>query len=211
MVISNRIIKRIEGLQTVSTISKKLGVGRKTAIQYVSFLRKKGLAETIHGGRAIRSYRISRVPLIKNGNPGYYETLNKNSPIKIWEPYEHRIIGRKISVEEVIAWGASTRENRVHVAVLALFNKVRDWSRLYSWAVYFNSRRKVGALYDVARTFMRVRRMDGRIRKKLLEAKNEERYMLPRLHSKNYQDIEKRWKVFIDLNRADLMRYRGFS
>ncbi len=211
MVISENVVRKLEGLQTVDTISKKLGIKRRTAIQYVSHLRKKGLAETVRGGRKIRVYRIARVPQIKIGNPGYYETLNENSPIKIWEPYEHRVIGREISVEETIAWASSTNVNRVHLAVLALFNKVKDWSRLYKWALHFNSRRKVGALYDVARKIVRVKKMDGRIRKKLLMAKSEKRYMYPYVKSKSFKDIEKRWRVFIDLNWADLMRYKEVS
>lgn len=208
MVISENMVKRIEGLQTIDSVMSKLDIKRSTAIQYMCYLRKKGLIETMIGKGKKRLYRITKIPKINIGNPGYYEIINKNSPIKVWEKYEHRVIGRKISIEEAIAWAASTNEDRLHLAVLALFKKVKNWSELYKWALYFKSRRKVGALYDVAKKFMLVRRMDRRIRKKLLAAKNENKYLYPNLKSKDFHDIEKNWGVFLDLNKADLMRYK---
>ena len=208
MVISEDIVKKLEGLQNIDSIMSKLGIKRNTAVQYVYSLRKRGLIETRIGRGKKRLYRITKLPKINIGNPGYYEIINKNSSIKVWEKYEHRVIGRKISIEEAIAWAASTQEDRLHLAVLALFKKVKNWSELYKWALYFKSRRKVGALYDAARKFMLVRRMDGRIRKKLLEAKNESKYLYPNLKSKDFKDIENKWRVFIDLNKSDLMRYK---
>ena len=90
---------------------------------------------------------------------------------------------------------------------MALFNKVRDWHRLYKFAKNENVRRKVGALYEVARTIIKVRKMDEKTRKLMLNAKNEKKYIIQGLRSKNFQDIEKKWKVFIPFNYADLERY----
>ncbi|MBI2499486.1 hypothetical protein HYV88_04560 [Candidatus Woesearchaeota archaeon] len=208
MVISENIVKNLEGLQTIDSVMSKLGIKRDTAIQYIYSLRKKGLIETRIGKGKKRLYRITKLPKISIGNPGYYDIINKYSPIKVWEKYEHRVIGRRISIEETIAWAASTNEDRLHLAMLALYKKVRNWPELYKWALYFKSRRKVGALYDVAKKFIKIKKMDGRIRKRLLEAGNENKYLYPNLKSRDFKDIENKWRVFIDLNKADLMRYK---
>ncbi len=203
-----RLINRVEGIQTAGSIQKKLKVKKSTAIKYVHLLREKGFVETKVGAGKLRVYRISRNHAVRIGNPGYYDILNNNSRIKIQEPYEHRVIGRKISVEETIAWGAAQQEIRIHISLLALFNKVKDWSKLYKYAKYFNVRRKVGALYDVAREILRVRRMDKRIRKKLKDVKGENKYLVKPMKSKDFLSIEREWNVFIDFNKKDLERYK---
>ncbi len=202
------IQSKIEGLNTIETIQKKLNIKRSTAIKYIHLLRKKGLIETKIGRNKIHLYKISKTPIIKIGNPGYYETLNKNSKIKINEPYEHRVIGKTISIEETIAWAASTNNIRIHISVLNLFNKVKDWSNLYKYAKQFNVRRKVGALYDISRTILKTKKMDLRIRKNLLKAKNEDIYFIKNIKSKDFREIEKNWKIFIPFNKADLRRYK---
>jgi len=202
------IQSKIEGLNTIETIQKKLNIKRSTAIKYIHLLRKKGLIETKVGRNKIRLYKISRTPNIKIGNPGYYDILNSNSKIKINEPYEHRVIGRKISIEETIAWAASTNNIRIHISVLALFNKVKNWPGLYKYAKLFNVRRKIGALYDVSRSILKTRKMDLRIRKKLLETKNENPYFINNLKEEDFKEIEKTWKVFISFNKKDLERYK---
>lgn len=207
MIISKRF-KNMKGLYTIENIQKELGVKRHTAIQYMSFLRKRNLVDTVYGKGKKRVYRIKPVPEVVVGNPGYYEILNKNSPIKLWEPYEYRAFGRKISIEETIAWAVSRKENRIHLAALALFSKVKNWPRLYKWAKEYDVRRKIGALYDVARTTLKVRKIDLRIRKKLLSSKGEGKYMIPMMKSKDFREIENEWGVFISLNKADLERYK---
>lgn len=204
----NRLANGLEGLRTIEDVERILNVKRATAIKYIHLLRKEGLVETRVGWKKKRLYRIIRVKRVKIGNPGFYEVLNANSPIKIWEPYEYRIVGRRLTIEEVIAWAASMMDLRIHIAVLALFKRVKNWSRLYKYAELYNVRRKVGALYDVARTILRVRRMDKRIRNKLINVTDERRFMAPLMRSKDFSDIEKRWRVHIPFNKADLERYR---
>ena len=203
-----KLSKALEGLNTIESIKRKLNVKRATAIKYIHLLRKKGLVETKVGSKKIHLYNIKRIPIINIGNPGFYEILNKNSSIKINPPYEHRVIGRKISIEETIAWAASTDNIRIHIAVLALFNKVINWSELYKWAKIYGVRRKVGALYDIARTILKTRRMDLRIRKKLLSVKNEDKYLIHNIKAKDFKEIEKTWKIYIPFNRKDLERYK---
>lgn len=203
-----RLTNRLKGLKTIEDIEKELNVKRATAIKYIHLLRKQKLVETKIGGKKKRLYKITTTPKIELGNPGFYEVLNANSPIKIWEPYEHRIMDRKLTIEEVIAWAASKMDLRIHIAVLALFRKIKNWSKLYKYAKDYNVRRKVGALYDVARTILRVRKMDKRIRNKLLKVTGERRFMVPLMKSKCFNDIEKKWGIFIPFNKADLERYK---
>jgi len=202
------LVNKLQGLNTIEDIENKLNVKRATAIKYVHLLRKEGLVETKRGKGKKRLYRITTTPQIKIGNPGLYEILNENSPIKIWEPYEHRIIGRKLTIEEVIAWAASEMDLRIHIAVLALFKKVKNWQRLYNYAKLYKVRRKIGALYDVARTILKVKKMDKKIRNRLLNATDERRFMVPLMKSKDFKNIQNLWRIYIPFNKADLMRYK---
>ena len=56
---SLELAKKLEGLQTISTISKILNIAKRTATNYVSLLRKNGyINETNYGSRKIRMYKI---------------------------------------------------------------------------------------------------------------------------------------------------------
>ncbi|MFH1592852.1 MAG: hypothetical protein ABIB47_05805 [Candidatus Woesearchaeota archaeon] len=202
--------KRLEGMQTVSTISKKLGIKRRTAINYVSKLRKEGFLRNYNGGRKVRFYIIDPLKRREVGYPGLYEVINKNSRIGLITRARYRVHGRPLSIEEVIVEAVNTGEYRTILASLDLFGKVRDWSKLKTLAVKNKLGRKVGALYDVARKFIRVRRMDLRTRKALLNSKVKSKYVIKNLRGKlgHFNDIEKLWEVYVPFNRADLMRYR---
>ena len=204
---SIELISRLKGLQTVENIQKKLDISRKTAIKYAYILRKKGFLESSGGGKQPRLYRISAVKKVKIGNPGIYETINRYSPIKLAEPYEHRIIGKQLSVEEAIARAVSKREFRTILASLALFNHINSWPRLYFYAKKYNARKKIGALYELARRIIKVRKIDKRTLKNLLNAREKERYVIQNLKSKDFQEIQKKWKVYLPFNKQDLMRY----
>ena len=202
-----KIAKELEGLQTVNSIAKQLNVDRRTSINYAWALRKKGFLENVYGGR-VKLYRIN--PLIKR-KTGYsfYELLNKYSKVKLAVREDYIIHSeREPSVEEILVRAVKNDNFRVVLASLGLFNKIRSWSRLYKFAKNYNVRRKIGALYDVAREIIRVRRMDDKTRKLLLNAKNEERYIIPRFKSKSFQDIEKKWNIYIPFNKADLEVYK---
>ena len=202
-----KIAKELEGLQTVNSIAKQLNVDRRTSINYAWALRKKGFLENVYGGR-VKLYRIN--PLIKR-KTGYsfYELLNKYSKVKLAVREDYIIHSeREPSVEEILVRAVKNDNFRVVLASLGLFNKIRSWSRLYKFAKNYNVRRKIGALYDVAREIIRVRRMDDKTRKLLLNAKNEERYIISRFKSKSFQDIEKKWNIYIPFNKADLEVYK---
>jgi len=201
-------LKDLEGLNTIDLIAKKLNVKRSTAIKKVYELRKQGYVETQGGGKQPRIYRISRIKIRQIGNPGLYDIINKYSKIKIVRPYEHRIIGKKLCIEEAIVRAIKTKEFRVILASLSLFNKIKDWHKLYQYAKKENVRRKIGALYDVARKTILVKKMDNKTMNLLLNAKSEKRHIIENMKSKEFNDIEKKWNVYIPFNKSDLERYK---
>ena len=202
------ILNKLEGLNTIELIAKKLNLKKSTAIKKIHELKKLGYVETSGGGKQPRLYRISRIKTQKIGNPGLYDVINKNSPIKLVKPYEHRVVGRSISIEEAIVLAVKSENFRLILASLALFNKVKTWSKLYELAKRENVRRKTGALYELTRKIMRARKMDDKTQKLLLSAKHEKKDIIAGMHSEDFKDIEKKWNVHIPFNYNDLRRYK---
>ncbi|MEK6951760.1 MAG: HTH domain-containing protein [Nanoarchaeota archaeon] len=204
------LAKRLEGLQTVSTIAKKLGITKRTAVNYVSKLRKEGFLKNYMGGRKTRFYVIDPLKRKETGYPGIYEIINKNSRIGLVTRVKYRVHGKPLSIEEVIVEAIKTNDYRVILASLDLFRKVKDWSKLKDLAIKNKIGRKIGALYDVARKFIRVRRMDLRTRTALLNSKINNRYIIQNLRGEleHFKDIEVTWRVYIPFNKNDLMRYK---
>ena len=201
------IINKIGDFNKIEDIQNKLKIKRATAIKYMHLLRKKGLVKTEYGRNRKRFYRIIKVKSPIVGNDSFYHLINKYSPMKIVLRYDYRIFGRKATVEEAIVRAIAERNLKVILASLALFNHVKNWSRLYKYAKEYDVRRKIGALYDVSRTKLKVRRMDERIRNKLLKSKDKSRYIIKPFKSKDFLEIQKRWNVCVPLNKADLEVY----
>jgi DNA-binding Lrp family transcriptional regulator len=194
-------------LLDIMAIQKRLGVSRRTAINYVHELRKEGLVETTRGRNGIRLYRIRFLGTRERGHPGLYETINRYSPVKLAEPFAHRVYDHELTPEEAIARAVSTGEFRVILASLALFRKVSDWSLLYAFAKKNGIQRFVGALYDVSRVCMRVRRMDKRIRNMMKSSAVKTKYMVSGARSKDFLGIEREWGVFVPFNKSDVEIY----
>ena len=200
------IAKKLKGLQTVSSISKVLNVDRRTAINYAWKLRKSEYLENVYGGK-VKIYRINSLIKKKTGY-SLYEILNENSKVKV-TVRENYIIhsSKKPSIEEVLARAIASNEFRIVLASIGLFNRIKNWSRLKHFARSYTIERKVGALYDVARETIKVRKMDERTRKSLLNSKGSS-YIIKPLRSKSFKNIEKEWKVFIPFNKQDLEVYK---
>ena len=203
-----QLAKRLEGLQTADSIAKNLNIGRRTAINYIWALRKDGYVETIYGKRKIRMYKVSPIRPIKSGYPGLYEFLNKNSKIKIYPPYINRIYDHKPTREEMIVKAVQTGDFRTVLSALNLFNKIKDWALLSGIAKKEKVGRKIGALYDAARTVIRVRKMGERTRKSLLKSRIGSKFIVENARTKDLQDIEKKWDVYLPFNKADLEAYK---
>ena len=202
------IAKKLEGINTLEMVMKKLNVRKSTAIKMLSLLRKEGFVETSGGGKQPRLYKISPIRVAGKEHLGLYDIINKYSKVKLFEPFEHKVMDRKISIEEAIPMAVKEGNFRLVLASLGLFNFVKNWSKLCYYAKKYNVRRKVGALYDVARLCMKTRRMGDRARKCLLNSSEKEKFIVLQFKSENFKEIEKRWKVYIPFNRADLMRYK---
>lgn len=202
------LAKRLEGLQTANSIASNLNINRRTAINYAWMLRKQGFAQTTYGKRKIRMYKISPLKAIKLGYPGLYEYLNQNSKIKVYPPYIERIYDHKPTAEEFIVKAVKTGDLRTILSSLALFNKIKDWAKLSQIARNEHIGRKIGALYDAARTIIRVRKMDKKTRKALLRSKIEDKFIVKYAKTKDLNQIEEEWKVYLPFNKADLEAYK---
>lgn len=200
-----KLAKQLQGLQTVSSIAKSLNISKRTAINYAWLLRKKGFLKTIYGKRKIRMYKITPV-IRKYHGQSLFELINNNSKVKVIVKEDY-IIHKKTSIEEVLVRAIATKRFRIILASLGLFNKINDWSKLYKYAIKYDVANKVGALYDIARQTIRVKKMDKRTRKALLKQKPKEKYIVDNIKSKDFKDIEKIWRVYVPFNKADLGEY----
>ena len=207
---SIELAKKLEGINTLEMVAKSLKVKKSTAIKMVSLLKKEGFVETSGGGRQPRWYKISPIRIAGKEHLGLYDMINKYSKVKLWEPYKHKVMDRNLSVEEAIPMAVKEGERnfRLVLAVLGLFNRVRNWPNLCNYSKKYNVARKVGALYDVARSIMKTRKMDNRTRKALLKGKDKSKFIIKPHKTKYFKEIEKIWGVYIPFNKADLTRYK---
>ena len=185
------LAKRLEGLHTVETIQDKLKISRRTAINYVSTLRKEGYVNALRG-RGKRLYSISPIIMKLDGEFGLHETINRYSNVKLTIPYHNRIHGKKYRVEDAIIEAIKTENYRVIIAAMPLFNHVKDWSLLYRLAKENNVANRVGALYDLARTIIRTKKMDKRTELSLNRYRKKA-YLIGINQEKEYKDIGKKW------------------
>ncbi|MBI2548277.1 hypothetical protein HYW21_02920 [Candidatus Woesearchaeota archaeon] len=203
------IAKQLEGIWTVDQVAKERCIARSTAIKLLHQLRKEGFLQSSGGGKQKRLYSISSLGIPKK-EEGMYDVINRYSKVTLAEPYEHKIIGRNISVEETIVRAIATRKYRLILATLGLFNQVKNWYRLYSFAKQYDVCHEVGALYDVARTAIKVRKMTSKIRGLLKSfQKKRRRFIIQGLQSTDFRGIESAWGIKIPLNKGDLLRYKG--
>lgn len=204
---SIELAKKLEGLNTLKMVMENLKVRKSTAIKILSIMRKQGFVETSGGGKQPRLYKISPIRIAGKEHLGLYDIINKYSKVKLFEPYKHKVIDRNLSVEEAISMAVKEGNFRLVLASLGLFNYVKDWSKLHYYAKKYNVMGKVGALYDIARTCTKIRRMDERTKKGLLKGTERDKFIVKPHKSKDFKDIEKKWKVYIPFNKADLTRY----
>ena len=201
------LAKNLEGLQTIRTIRKKLGVSQRTAINYAYELRKRGFLTETRGNNKTRIYEVRALPSVSHGYPGLYDVINSNSRVKLTKPYEHRVY-HEMSIEEAIIKAIKTEDYRVILASLALFGKVKNWALLHKLAKKDGLLRHVGALYQVAKKCVRVKKMDMRIMKSMKQNSYKQKFIVPKMKSKDFIYIEKEWGVLIPFNKSDLYRYK---
>ena len=201
------LLRQLEGIQTISSVISILKVNRKKAVYYIHRLRTLGYVKTRRLSDGIRVYNISFTNRLRGTS--YYEIINKYSPVKISIPAIYNIYGREPSFEETLIFAIKTKSLRTVLAALALFKRIKNWSSLYHMAKQNHIERQVGALYDLAKELMRVRKMPIRFRKNALpKIYYQYRYIIPGLKSKNFKRIEEMWKIYLPFNKEDLEVYK---
>ena len=203
----NELLQKLAGIQTIESVMDILKVGRRMAIYYLHRLRKEGYVKTRRQSNNRRVYNISLDN--KLGGKSYYDIINQYSPIKISTPIIHKIYGKEPSLEETLIYAIKTKSLRTILASLTLFKKINNWVELYNLAKENHLERQVGALYDLARQIMKVRRMTNKFRSSALPKKEYKfEYVLPGLKSKDFVKIEKIWKIYLPFNKKDLEEYK---
>jgi hypothetical protein len=202
-----KLLKKIEGIQTIKTIMEILDVDKSKAIYYIHKLRKEGYVKTKAASDKSRIYYIYRKN--KLGGTSYYEIINRYSPIKLAESSFYRIYGRDPSLEETLIFAIKTKKVRVIIASLSLFKHIKNWTLLGKLARKNKVERSVGGLYDISRKVIKTKKMSEQLRRSILPEKNSEyAYMIEGFKSKDFKDIEETWKIRIPLNKADLEEYK---
>ena len=201
------LLQKLAGIQTIESVMDILRVDIKMAIYYLHRLRKEGYIKTKRQSNNRRVYNISLDN--KLGGKSYYEIINQHSPIKISTPVIYRIYGKEPSLEETLIYAIKTKSLRTILASLALFKKINNWVELYNLAKENHIERQVGALYDLARQVMKVRKMSLKFRSSALP-KEECRfeYAVPELKSKDFMEIERIWKMYLPFNKKDFEEYK---
>ncbi|MBR9690769.1 hypothetical protein GOV08_03735 [Candidatus Woesearchaeota archaeon] len=195
-------LKKLEGKQTVQTVQDALGFTRQSTINFISSLKKQGYVTTSGGGKQKRIYTFS-TKIIRKKKEGMFEILNKYSNEKIYPHFIHEP-HFNYKVEHAIIDLIKLEDIRVLVNLLKLFNHVTNWSLLYTLAKENNMRKQVGALYDIARQFTKVKRMPKKTRQLMLNSNDKNNFSRS---SNDFKDIENIWGVNIPFNKKDLGVY----
>ena len=203
----NELLQKLAGIQTIESVMDILEVDKEMAIYFLHRLRKEGYVKTRRQSNNRRVYNIS----IDNklGGKSYYDTINQYSPIKISTPTIYRIYGKEPSLEETLIYAIKTKSLRTILASLALFKKISNWVELYTLAKENHIERQIGALYDLARHIIKVRRMTNKFRSSALPKEEYKfEYVVPELKSRDFIEIEKVWRIYLPFNKKDLEEYK---
>ncbi len=201
------LIRKTEGVQTMSSIMALLKVNKKKATYLVYRLRKQGYVKTKRLKEGIRVYDIAFENKLKGFS--YYEMINKISPIKISAPSIYRVYGKQPTYEEVLIFAIKTKSLRTILAALVLFKKIDNWTELYHLGKINHIERQIGALYDLTRKIVRTRRMSKQFRNNALpKRKYPYAFLVDGIKSKDFKKIEKQWRIHIPFNKTDLRVYR---
>ena len=201
------VAKKIEGLQTIESIMAILKVRKRTAVNYISKLKKEGFVKYFSAGRKKRIYRITTIKPKFGNYPSVHEIINRYSKIKVIEPARYIIHGRKATAEEAIVFALKTQNFRLILASISLFAHIKNWKLLNDIAKKHRLQRQIGALYDLSRLFIKTRRMDKRAMESMLRGKGS-KYIYDKIKTKEFFGIAKKWKVEIPFKSQDLIRLK---
>ncbi len=201
------LLRKIGGIQTVKSVMSRLNIDKSKAIYLIYRLRKEGYVVTKQASDKSRIYSISRENIM--GGQSYTDILNKYSPIKITSSEVYKIYGREISIEETIIYAIKTHKFRYILSSLALFRKIKDWVEMYRLAKKNNLVREFGALYSLVEfTVPKTKKINTVFLRFGLPSKDDRFiYIIPNISSRDYANIEKKWKIYLPFNKMDLMEY----
>jgi|GEM_PF-848356 len=201
------LLKKLEGIQSIESVAAIMNCSKEKAVYYIYRLRRKGYVKTRKDSKNKRIYHISFEN--KLGGKSYIDIINESSPIKVTSSQDYKIYG-KISLEETLIFAVKSKNLRIILASLALFKKISNWTELYRLSKLNHAKRKVGALYDLSKRIMKTRRMTKRFRKNSLPKSSEKyEFIIPNLKTKDFQKIEKEWRVYLPFNQGDLEEYKN--
>ncbi|MBI2147629.1 hypothetical protein HYU19_04085 [Candidatus Woesearchaeota archaeon] len=196
------LLRKIEGLQTVETAAKALGMKQQSALNLLSRLKKQGYVTVSGGGRIKRIYKITLRKQLPR-DPGMFDIINKYSPnMKLNPWYDHQVHGT-YGPEEALVDALQTDSFRTILASIHLFNHITNWPKLYGLAKQKNCWQKAGALYDVARMFIKVRKMPKKYRKGVWQKRI---FFIKDYVTKEKQffPVSKAWNVQIPFRLGDM-------
>lgn len=192
------LLWKLEGLHTVETVAETLGVKKQSALNLLSKLKKEEHVSTSGGGKQKRLYTITIRKQLPRSH-GMFDIINKYSPMKINPWYDHQVHGR-YTVEDALVDAIETKSFRVILAAMHLYKHITDWPKLHRLAKQQDCWQQVGALYDVTRLFLKVRKMPA----KYDQGCFARWYQMTILKTKNFPAVAKKWKVYIPINIHDV-------
>lgn len=195
-------LEKLEGLNTLEAVAEKLGVKKTTALNILCRLKKAGYVKVMGVRGHPRDYKVT---LTKQSlrSPGIYDILNKYNPDFQIVPNPDHQVHTTYTVEDAIVDAVKSKNFRKVLATLRLFNHVTNWKKLYQQAKQNNVWQQVGALYDTARAYMRVRSMPKRYRK----GKFPEKVHIIRDYDTKEDKLQRAsqfWNVGIPFRKGDL-------
>lgn len=211
------VLRRLEGFQTIKTISKELNLTKNSALNLVSKLKKEGFVTTQGGGKQVRLYKVTTKKQLKR-KEGMYDIINKYSKnMQLAEPYDHQVHGI-YEVEDALIDAIKTESFRTILASLNLFKHITNWPKLYKLAKENDCWQKVGALHDVAKTIFRVRKMPKKYQPEKFTEENSQNllknkfpkrvFLIKNYEKKNelFEKIEEKWNVGIPFKKLDIQK-----
>lgn len=196
----DELLIKLEGLHTVETVAQALHIKKQSALNLLTKLKKQQYVTVQGGGKVKRLYKITPYKQLPR-HPGMFDIINKYSPhMKLQPWYDHQVHG-PYGPEEALIDAIQTQNFRVILASTRLFGHIKDWPKLYALAKEKNCWQKVGALYDVARLFFKVRKMLTHYRK----LPTTFLYLISPYKTKEplFTAIERKWQVYIPFRKQD--------
>lgn len=204
---TKRLLQRLTGVHTLKSIMNLLNISRDKAIYHIYRLRKQGYVKTKKTAEGKRVYYISFEN--KLGGKSYIDIINENSPIKLYSSEDFKIYGKLPSLEDTLIYSLKSGDFRIILASLALFKRITNWKELYKFGKLNNLKRQICALYEISKKIMKIRRMPELfIRNSLPNKYDKFVYVIKDLKSKDFKDVEKKWKVYIPFSIADLKEHK---